>query len=114
MKKAILLSAILLSFGAIHGQHEHPTATKPKMKENNEVHHAEKDTSKEHSMTRMHESARMAPMGHSFSMNLPIELDGSGTGWMPDEAPMYGIMLMKPKWMHMFHYNLFLAIIIRT
>ncbi|MDW0141079.1 MAG: hypothetical protein QOK66_05975, partial [Nitrososphaeraceae archaeon] len=33
--------------------------------------------------------------------------NGSGTGWSPDAAPMYGIMIHKPEWMYMFHYNLF-------
>ncbi len=34
--------------------------------------------------------------------------NGSGTAWLPDEAPMYGYMLHSKKWMYMIHGNLFL------
>src|SRR3546814_18188135 len=32
----------------------------------------------------------------------------SGTGWLPDASPMYGYMVHAPKWMFMFHGNVFL------
>ena len=47
-------------------------------------------------------------MSHSFSLNLPMTRNGSGTGWLPDAAPMYGSMFHKGKWMYMLHGNLFL------
>ena len=31
-----------------------------------------------------------------------------GTGWLPDEAPMYGYMKHKGDWMYMLHGNLFI------
>ena len=48
------------------------------------------------------------PMSHAFSRNLPMNRNASGTGWLPDESPMYGNMIHKNDWMFMLHYNLFL------
>jgi hypothetical protein len=42
-------------------------------------------------------------MSHSLSRNLPMNRDGSGTGWLPDESPIYAYMLMAGKWNLMFH-----------
>src|SRR5436190_4712006 len=47
-------------------------------------------------------------MTHSFSRNLPMSRDGSGTSWMPDATPMYMYMSMKDKSMIMLHGNIFL------
>ncbi len=47
-------------------------------------------------------------MSHSFSRNLPMNRNGSGTGWLPDASPMYGAMYHSSKWMYMLHGNLFL------
>jgi hypothetical protein len=47
-------------------------------------------------------------MSHSFSRNLPMSRDGSGTSWMPDASPMYMYMIMKDKSMFMLHGNIFL------
>ncbi|TCJ17897.1 hypothetical protein EPD60_06335 [Flaviaesturariibacter flavus] len=48
------------------------------------------------------------PMTHAFSRNLPMNRNGSGTSWLPDNAPMFGYMFHGGKWMYMFHGNLFL------
>jgi hypothetical protein len=50
----------------------------------------------------------MGNMTHSFSLNLPMNRNGSGTGWSPDAAPMYGTMYHSKNWMYMLHYNLFI------
>lgn len=50
----------------------------------------------------------MPPMSHAYSLNLPMTRNGSGTGWLPDESPMYGYMMHGSKWMYMVHYNVFL------
>ena len=97
MKKLTLLAILLSSFSMVYAQHDHSTHEGMK-----------KDTSEMHSMDSAEHNMMMAPHNHSFSLNLPMERNGSGTGWLPDESPMFGIMIMKPKWMHMFHYNLFL------
>ena len=47
-------------------------------------------------------------MSHSFSLNLPMNRNGSGTGWLPDASPVYGFMFHAKKWMYMLHGNLFL------
>jgi hypothetical protein len=47
-------------------------------------------------------------MNSAFSMNLPMNRNGSGTGWLPDNAPMYGYMIHSKKWMYMIHGNIFL------
>ena len=43
----------------------------------------------------------MNNMSHSFSLHLPMNRNGSGTGWLPDHSPMYGRMLHSRKWMYM-------------
>lgn len=48
------------------------------------------------------------PMSHAFSLNLPMNRNGSGTGWLPDASPMYGYMIHGKKWLYMFHGNVFL------
>lgn len=47
------------------------------------------------------------PMSHAFSLNLPMNRNGSGTGWLPDSTPMFGYMIHTKKWMYMFHGNVF-------
>ena len=46
-------------------------------------------------------------MSHAYSLNLPMNRNGSGTGWLPDASPMYGYMVHAKKWMFMFHGNIF-------
>jgi hypothetical protein len=55
-----------------------------------------------------HDDHSTHEMTHAFSRNLPMNRNGSGTGWLPDNAPMYGYMFHTPKWMYMVHGNLFL------
>lgn len=45
------------------------------------------------------------PMSHAYSLNLPMNRNGSGTGWSPDTSPMYGYMIHSRKWMYMIHGN---------
>ena len=47
-------------------------------------------------------------MSHSFSRNLPMSRDGSGTSWMPDASPIYAYMIMRQKAMIMIHGNIFI------
>lgn len=61
-----------------------------------------------HNMNGMDMNMPMGNMSHSFSLNLPMSRNGSGTGWSPDAAPMYGHMYHSKKWMYMLHYNLFI------
>lgn len=49
---------------------------------------------------------KMDMMSSSQSPNLPMTRDGSGTSWLPDASPMYGIMLNSGKWSYMLHGNI--------
>jgi hypothetical protein len=83
--------------GAFAQHHHHETDTTAAMRE---------ETSK--ASDGAHEAqADGSPMSHAFSLNLPMNRNGSGTGWLPDAAPMYGYMLHSRKWMYMFHGNMF-------
>lgn len=46
-------------------------------------------------------------MTHLYSRNLPMNRNGSGTAWMPDESPMYMNMRHRSKWMYMLHYAIY-------
>lgn len=50
----------------------------------------------------------MEAMNHSLSRNLPMNRNGSGTGWSSDDAPMYMYMLHAKKWTYMLHGNFFI------
>lgn len=103
MKKYILfLSITLITFTAM-SQHEHHMQTKDTVpakknvrKSNIDEHH-QNDGEKD-----------MSNMSHSFSRNLKMSRNGSGTAWLPDESPMYGYMYHSRKWMYMIHGNIFL------
>ena len=47
-------------------------------------------------------------MSHSFSRNLPMNRNGSGTSWHPDNTPMYAYTVHARKWTYMVHYGIFL------
>lgn len=61
-----------------------------------------------HDDLMQHEGMKMEMMNSPFSLHLPMQRHGSGTGWLPDASPMYGNMLHSPKWMYMLHGNLFI------
>jgi hypothetical protein len=84
-----------------HAGHQHSTDTiKPK---------AGAHAGHEHGAMQ-HDDHAMHQMTHTFSRSLPMNRNGSGTGWLPDNAPMNGYMFMprNSKWMYMLHGNLFL------
>jgi hypothetical protein len=60
--------------------------------------HEMKDTSSMSGMTGY--------MASAYSLNLPMGRNGSGTSWLPDASPIYGLMLHSKKWMYMLHGNL--------
>lgn len=49
----------------------------------------------------------MKMMTHAFSKSLPMNRNGSGTGWLPDATPMYAWMNSKNSWSTMWHGSLF-------
>ncbi|MCC8424521.1 hypothetical protein [Mucilaginibacter sp. UR6-11] len=46
-------------------------------------------------------------MNSQFSLDLPMNRDGSGSSWVPDESPMYAYMIQGKKWMSMIHGSFF-------
>jgi hypothetical protein len=55
----------------------------------------------------IHHNDSMMDMSHSFSRNLPMTRNGSGTGWLPDASVMYGHGIHSHKWMFMLMGNIF-------
>lgn len=47
-------------------------------------------------------------MNSQYSLDLPMNRDGSATSWVPDQTPMYGYMFHGKKWMTMVHGSVFL------
>jgi hypothetical protein len=47
-------------------------------------------------------------MNSQYSLDVPMNRDGSGSSWVPDETPMYAYMLHGKKWMTMIHGSIFL------
>jgi hypothetical protein len=47
-------------------------------------------------------------MTHAFSLSLPMNRNGSGTGWQPDATPMYAYMHHGRNWNYMVHGSVFL------
>lgn len=92
MKPILIAAALLCGSSWAMAQHDH--------------HNMPKDTVMVKENHAAHKST--ADMSHAFSLNLPMNRNGSGTGWLPDASPMYGYMFHKRKWMFMLHGNIFL------
>lgn len=60
----------------------------------------------DHTMHNMNAMPSDVPMSHAYSLNLPMQRNGSGTSWLPDASPMYGLMFHSKKWMYMLHGNI--------
>ena len=59
--------------------------------------------------TMDHSMHKMTSMpSHAYSRSLPMNRNGSGTGWNPDASPMYMWMKSTEKTDWMFHGNIFL------
>lgn len=96
MKNILVLLVIMLTFFSSFAQHEH---------------HMMKDTTKQtemHDMDHMDMPMNHAMPSHSFSRNLPMNRNGSGTSWLPDATPMYMLMKQGKNTDWMFHGNIFL------
>ena len=84
----------------MHEHHSMQDTTRSKMKLS--------DTTRMGNMSMGESTSHSSTMSHSYSLNLPMNRNGSGTGWLPDASPMYGYMFHSAKWMYMLHGNLFL------
>ena len=111
MKRIIIILAVLIISGGASAQHEghDMPVKKDDAKHDGHQMHSKKDSTDHRGMN--HDMATMdggEMMSHAFSRNLPMSRNGSGTGWLPDNSPMYGYMKHTAKWMYMFHGNIFL------
>jgi hypothetical protein len=102
------LFSIIILFSAINLYAQHDSS----MHMHHDMHQMNDTMPHQTPNTQMHHKHdMMMPMGnmsHSFSLNLAMSRNGSGTGWSPDAAPMYGQMYHSQNWMYMLHYNLFI------
>jgi hypothetical protein len=101
MKNALILLAMLLIVLSSSAQHEHhmmKDTTKPK--EMHDMEHMDMNMPMDHSMYTM--------PSHSFSRNLAMNRNGSGTSWLPDATPMYMLMKQDKNTDWMFHGSVFL------
>lgn len=132
MKSILLAFLMFCVFTHIYAQHEHhmpapgKKISKPVHKAHAEMHdsmpgmqhehHMPASDNNEHAempdsmadMQHSHEAHAMENMRHAFSLHLPMNRNGSGTSWLPDASPMYGVMKHTENWMFMIHGNLFL------
>ena len=95
----------------LKNEHEHhnPTQSDTTKKTNKPGHSKMGHDNMQHDKMMAHNTdSTTVPMSHSYSLNLPMKRNGSGTGWLPDASPMYGYMLHSKKWMYMFHGNIFI------
>jgi hypothetical protein len=90
----------------LFAQHEHH-----QMKDSTQHKSGMPDSAKMSGMEMSHDMEMMdheSSMNSSFSLNLPMSRNGSGTAWLPDASPMYGTMYHSKNWMYMLHGSIFL------
>lgn len=105
MKKYLFMIAVLMMARAIHAQDmDHMQHTKKDTDKTAPHDHAKMMREMQQHDTTQH---KMGMMTSQFSLDLPMNRDGSGTSWVPDETPMYMYMIHGKKWMHMVHGSFF-------
>jgi hypothetical protein len=105
-KYIFLITLLSLAVKTAWSQHEHHNQNRSdttKRDHNKMEHPMHADKQMDHNM-----DSSSIPMSHAYSLHLPMNRNGSGTGWLPDASPMYGYMLHSKKWMYMFHGNIFI------
>ncbi len=116
IKITFLITTLLFATNifAQHEVHRVEDSTKHKnaMISNMHLHKPGKDTSNMNGMDMsgmaMNHTSDHYSMPSSFSLNVPMGRNGSGTAWLPEASPMYGTMYHSDKWMYMLHGNIFL------
>ena len=120
MKKLILFILLAQLSIIVFAQHEHhqmpDTTKKPATQKKQPVQKrkaaaVKKDTMQmKPAMDTMDHSMHSMPAmpSHAYSRSLPMNRNGSGTGWNPDASPMYMWMKSGDKTDWMFHGSLFL------
>lgn len=114
MKRALSILLFTFSSGVVLGQHPHehhmPATGNQNLKSHDTVHaHATQSVGRDTGgLFAMNQMDHPGIMSHAFSLYLPMNRNGSGTAWLPDQSPMYGKMYHSKRWMYMLHGNLFL------
>jgi len=90
---------MFVASGSVFAQHNHMQMPAREDSAGHDLH----ETSKPDSMDHM-----KMQMNHAFSLSLPMNRNGSGTGWQPDATPMYAYMKHGDRWNYMLHGSLFL------
>ncbi|WP_298708389.1 hypothetical protein [Chitinophaga sp.] len=94
-----LFTAITISASAQHGHHAMPKKDTVPSKDPHAGHTMqEKGGHEQHGMN----------MTHAYSLHLPMNRNGSGTSWLPDNSPMYMYMTGNDRTSFMLHGNVFL------
>ncbi len=119
MRYYLMIISFFISFNTIaQHTHDHPPAKKDTVKPQQVAKdtvpqpHAGHVTGSQSQPNQPHQMQEHdhheSPMSHAFSRNLPMTRNGSGTSWLPDNAPMYGYMFHSKKWMYMIHGDVYL------
>jgi hypothetical protein len=66
-----------------------------------------KDTTVSRKAEAMEDNHEPILMTHAYSLNLPMNRNGSGTSWLPDTSPMYMYMMGNAKQNLMIHGSIF-------
>jgi len=105
-----LVSGSLFTSGSVLAQHDHMEMPAKKDTVKHEMH--DHSSMEKHKMDGKEKPDSMdhmkMHMTHAFSLSLPMNRNGSGTGWQPDATPMYAYMKHGSKWNYMLHGSLFL------
>lgn len=103
MKNAIIIFTMMCLYHTMYAQHKHnmDSMNMKQMKDTMPTKDSMMNMGMQHDMM-------MPGMSHSYSLSLPMNRNGSGTAWSPDNNPMYMIMAHTQKGMWMFHGSIFL------
>lgn len=103
MKRIILTILLLAITNMVYAQHEHHKAPVKTQEHSADTMRMDDDMD----MPDMKGHTQHNNMSHAYSLNLPMNRNGSGTGWLPDNSPMYGKMIHTKRWVYMLHGNVF-------
>ena len=110
-----VLACALINPFTLLAQHEHhqmpmqqKDTSKPVIKHKTARQAMKKPAMNMNDTMKMNKHDHEMMMTSSYSLNLPMSRDGSGTSWVPDAGHMYMLMKMTGKTSFMFHGNVFL------
>lgn len=95
MKSFPIIVALLLLTMFVNAQHQH-NMDSMNMKQMNDTMPMKDSMMNMHDM-QMHQEMMMPGMSHSFSLSLPMNRNGSGTSWSPDNTThrlIYNIVMI--------------------